>query len=191
MVKYIAAALLAGSLAVPAYAQEAEPFSGVKVEGLVGYDTTDVEGTDADGLAYGLGVGFDKQSGKMVFGIEGEATESELAECVDGVVVPADTLCARVGRDLYAGGRIGAVLGSRTLLYAKAGYTNARVKTVYDTGVVGTEVRESENLDGVRVGAGLEFAFGGSAFAKAEYRYSNYEQGFDRHQGLVGVGLRF
>lgn len=191
MRKYIAAALLAGALAAPAHAQEAEPFSGIKVEGLVGYDTTDVEGTDADGLAYGVGIGFDKQSGKMVFGIEGEAGESDLGECVDGVVVPADTLCARVGRDLYAGGRIGAVIGSRTLLYAKAGYTNARVKTVYDTGVVGTETTTSGNLDGVRVGGGLELALGKSAFAKAEYRYSNYEQGFDRHQGVVGFGLRF
>jgi outer membrane immunogenic protein len=191
MRKYIAAFLLAGALAVPAHAQEAEPFSGIKVEGLVGYDTTDVEGNDADGIAYGLGVGFDKQSGKMVFGIEAEATETSLGECVDGVVVPADTLCARVGRDLYAGGRIGTVIGSRTLLYAKAGYTNARVKTAYDTGVVGTETQAGENLDGLRVGGGLELALGKSAFAKAEYRYSNYEQGFDRHQGVVGFGLRF
>jgi outer membrane immunogenic protein len=191
MRKYIVAAFLAGSLAAPAYAQDGAPFSGVRVEGLVGYDTTEVEGIDADGLMYGLGVGFDHQAGRMVVGVEGEATETELRECVDAVIVPADTLCAQVGRDLYAGGRVGAVVGSSTLLYAKAGYTNARVKTQYDTGVVGTEARTAENLDGVRVGAGLEFAFGGNAFAKAEYRYSNYEQGFDRHQGLVGVGLRF
>ena len=34
-------------------------------------------------------------------------------------------------------------------------------------------------------------ALGPNTFVKAEYRYSNYEQGFDEHQGVVGLGFRF
>ena len=189
MRKFIVAALLAGSVATPALAQEAAPFTGLRVEGLVGYDTTDVEGEGSDGVAYGVGVGYDMQAGSAVFGIEGEATESTIDECVDDAIAVGDTLCANLGRDLYVGGRVGAVVGGSTLLYAKAGYTNTRVKADYTLGTTNTV--EGDNLDGIRVGAGAEFALGPNTFAKAEYRYSNYEQGFDRHQGLVGVGFRF
>src|SRR5688572_12130092 len=47
MRKYLLAALLAGVAVAPAMAQEAEPFSGARVEGVVGYDTTDVEGENS------------------------------------------------------------------------------------------------------------------------------------------------
>jgi outer membrane immunogenic protein len=32
---------------------------------------------------------------------------------------------------------------------------------------------------------------GTNSFAKAEYRYSNYEQGVERHQVMGGFGFRF
>lgn len=196
MRKFIVAALLAGSVvATPAMAQEADTsFTGLRIEGLAGYDTTDVEGDGTNGIVYGGAVGYDMQSGSMVFGVEAEATDSTVDECVDGAVIATDTLCADFGRDLYVGGRIGTALGGgRTLLYAKGGYTNARIAIDYEDGTAGTanDFVLGENLDGIRVGAGLEFALGTNAYAKAEYRYSNYEQGFDKHQGVVGFGFRF
>jgi outer membrane immunogenic protein len=192
MRKYIAAALLAGSLATPAFAQDSAPFSGLRVEGIVGYDTTDVEEESADGLLYGVGVGYDVQSGGLVFGVDGEINKSNLDECVAGTIVTGDELCARAGRDLYAGARIGAAVGSNMLVYARGGYTNARVTTSYDHPTnAALDLTERENLDGIRVGGGLEFAVGSNAFVKTEYRYSNYEQGFDRHQVVGGFGLRF
>jgi outer membrane immunogenic protein len=190
MRKYVFAALLASSIAVPAMAQEAAPFTGPRVEGIIGYDrggTEDVD--DSDGVLYGAGVGYDFQLGNMVAGIEGEFSESTVDECVSGVDIAGDELCAQVGRDLYVGGRIGSVVGANTLLYAKAGYTNGRLETEYDDGT--TEVESGENLDGVRLGAGIEHAVGPNSFVKAEYRYSNYEQGFEKHQGVVGFGFRF
>jgi outer membrane immunogenic protein len=194
MRKYIVAAVLAATAATPAFAQEvATPFSGVRVEGLAGYSTTDVEGEGSDGITYGAGVGYDFQSGGMVFGIEGEASDSTIDECVSDVVIAADELCVEEGRDLYVGGRIGGVVGTRTLLYVKGGYTNGRLKAVYEDGTAGTvnDFAQSENLDGVRVGAGAEFGLGGNSYAKIEYRYSNYEQGFDKHQAVAGFGFRF
>jgi outer membrane immunogenic protein len=194
MRKYIVAALFAAGLATPAFAQDTgATFSGVRVEGLGGYESAKVEGDSADGIVYGGAVGFDIQSGTMVFGVEGEFTDTNIDECVKGVTIATDTLCAEFGRDLFAGGRIGAVIGGSTLAYVKGGYTNARVALDYEDGTAGTtaDFKLGENLDGVRVGAGLEFAIGANTYAKAEYRYSNYEQGFEKHQGLVGFGFRF
>jgi outer membrane immunogenic protein len=193
MRKYLLAALLAGVAAAPAMAQEAEPFSGARTEAVVGYDTTDVEGENSDGIVYGAQVGYDIQSGNAVFGVEGEATDSTVDECVQDVDITGDELCLQAGRDLYVGGRAGVVVSPSMLLYGKAGYTNGRVAIEYDDGTAGTalDFEEGENLDGVRVGGGLEMAIGSNAYAKAEYRYSNYEQGFDRHQVVGGIGLRF
>ena len=193
MRKYLLSALLAGAFVTPAFAQDSAPFSGLRVEGLVGYDTTDVEGENSDGVVYGAQIGYDFNAGGAVVGIEGEVTDSTVDECVGDVDVTGDQLCVGAGRDLYVGGRVGVPVSPRVLAYGKAGYTNGRVNLDYEDGTAGTtlDFEEGENLDGVRVGGGLEFALGPNSYAKTEYRYSNYEQGFDRHQVVAGFGFRF
>lgn len=192
MRKLILAALVAGTAAAPAFAQDSGAFTGPRVEGIVGYESVGVEDLDDNtgGVTYGAGLGYDFQVGNLVAGIEGEVTDSTTEECSEGVEVAGDSLCAQIGRDFYAGARIGTVIGSRTLLYAKAGYTNARLQTEYDDGDEDV-IETGNNLDGVRLGAGAEFALGPNSFVKAEYRYSNYEQDFEKHQGVVGFGFRF
>ena len=112
-----------------------------------------------------------------MFGVEGEVTGSTAKETDAGVTVKA-------GRDLYAGVRAGYVVAPNTLLYAKGGYTNARV--IGET----ANVRVADNLDGFRLGAGVERQFG-RFYGKVEYRYSNYSQDVERHQVLAGLGVRF
>lgn len=193
MRRLICVALVTGSLATPALAQDAAPFSGPRVEGIVGYDRTEIENEGADGVGYGAAIGYDVQRGRAVFGAEGEIGESSVDECVRDVAIAGDNLCASAGRDLYVGGRVGGVVGRNLLLYGKAGYANSRLRLDYEDGTAGTalDFRQRENLDGVRVGGGLEMALGTNAYAKTEYRYSNYEQGFDRHQVVAGFGFRF
>lgn len=190
---YLLAALMAGSLATPALAQDRAPFTGPRVEGIVGWDRTQAEGAGhEDGVAYGAGVGYDIQMGGAVVGIEGEVSDANTDRCVGDFDVTGDKLCFKAKRDLYAGGRVGSVIGANTLLYAKAGYTNARYSLDYDDGGTGTSnFSDSSNLDGLRVGAGLEHSLGSNAYLKAEYRYSNYEKGFERHQVVGGFGVRF
>ena len=53
------------------------------------------------------------------------------------------------------------------------------------------DTSEGSNLDGIRVGGGVERALGGKSYVKTEYRYSNYQNGVSRHQVLAGVGIRF
>jgi len=191
MRKYILAALIAGSFAAPAMAQDSgrAPFTGVRVEGLLGWDRPQSGGDHRDGLLYGGGVGYDFQAGRAVLGLEGEASGSTAKDCVSNFAAAGDRLCTRTGRDLYVGGRVGALVAPSTLLYAKAGYTNARVRATYD--LAGTTTRTGQNLDGFRVGGGVEQAVGSRSFVKVEYRYSNYEKDVDRHQVVAGVGFRF
>jgi outer membrane immunogenic protein len=190
----VVASLAAASIAAPAFAQDTggrAPFTGFRVEGLAGWDRVQAQGGHKDGVAYGVGAGFDFQAGRAVVGIEGEAADASTRDCVNATVTAGDRLCADAGRDLYVGGRVGALVGPATLIYAKAGYTNARFRLNYTEPTGLNNFRLHENLDGVRVGAGIEQAVGRNAFVKAEYRYSNYEKGFERHQVVAGFGFRF
>ena len=188
----ILAVSTAASLAAPAMAQDdAAPvsFAGPRVEGLVGWDRLQNHRHDT-GVTYGGAVGYDFQHGRTVFGVDAEASDSTARRCV-GARTPADPRrCASAGRDLFVGGRIGRVVGSRTLLYGLAGYDNSRVGASLDdgTGRIGLGHRD---LDGVRVGAGAEYALGRHSFVKAEYRYTNSEDNWSRNQILGGVGFRF
>lgn len=196
--RIVATALLATvAFATPVFAQEgpsetATPFTGAHVEVVTGIDRLRGGGSGETGLGYGVAGGYDIQtSSGFLIGAEGEVTDSTGRDCNRSVLVAGDRACATVKRDLYAGGRAGFVSGN-TLIYGKVGYTNARVGASYEDGTASTtaDFRDSTNLDGVRVGGGLETNIG-RFLAKAEYRYSNYENGISRHQGLVGLGVRF
>ena len=193
MRKLVLIAAVTAASATPALAQPDAPFTGAHVEGMAGWDHAGRNGAgNNDGVAYGVGVGYDFQLGGAVAGDEGEAADATTDRCAGNVSVPGDELCFKAKRDLYAGARVGAVIGKQTLLYAKGGYTNARFGLDYDDGATGAgNFRTGRNLDGFRVGAGVERQLGTNTFAKAEYRYSNYQQGFDRHQVVAGVGVRF
>lgn len=187
-----AAAVLAAASAAPAFAQNAAPapFVGGHVEAITGYDSISVDGDSDGGIAYGIAGGYDfSLGGTMRAGLELEAAESTAEECASNVIVAGDEACVEARRDLYVGGRLGAVVGDNVLLYGKLGYTNARIAAVYDNGT--TVVSDAGNGDGIRAGAGVDVAFGRNMFVRAEYRYSNYESDFSRHQGVVGLGFRF
>ena len=192
MIKYAVAAFATMAAAAPAIAQEQGApvsFTGGHIEVIGGFDRPkfrDDEGGSetANAFTYGIAGGFDFESNGFVFGIEAEATEStaELCEL---------TVCVDAKRDLYAGGRIGAVVGGGTLLYVKGGYTNLRFGLdADDLGLDDDLDGINTNLDGVRAGIGAERNVG-NFLVKLEYRYSNYEADVDRHQAVVGVGFRF
>jgi outer membrane immunogenic protein len=220
MFKYVSGALLAGVAFLPAVAsaQDRGPFTGPRVEGVVGYDVlqsgeaddgTNTGGNEGDesvnGAVYGVGAGFDFDLGGVVLGVEGEYSDStgeqEFGETIDGT----DFLGRiAVGRDVYLGGRVGVTVTPRTLVYAKGGYTNTTIESAFSG--AGDSVDFDTSVDGWRLGAGVEQMIGTNVYAKAEYRYSNYnglkldddlfgDEDFDidldRHQVLAGVGLRF
>jgi len=200
-------ALLASTVAVPAMAQEAAPFTGPHIEALAGYDALGAGNADlddsADGFLYGVGLGYDFQIGGVIAGIEGEYSDSTTRVRGTDVVAIGDSARLNTDRDLYVGGRLGFAVAPSTMLYVKGGYTNARIEARYNDGL-GNTINDGTTLDGYRVGVGIEQKFnlfGPSGFVKAEYRYSNYrnldvgnsdvETDLDRHQALIGVGVRF
>lgn len=211
------AAALAAGIAAPAAAQDdaRRPFTGARVGAIIGYDRMQPGSgpnssiradNNADGLTYGVDAGYDFNAGSVVLGAEGEVAGST-AKVTNNPVAAGALGYGRVkaGRDLYVGGRVGFPVASHTLLYAKAGYTNQRLDLTANNGTVTTG--NHYNLDGYRIGAGLEQQISGNAYAKVEYRYSNYGNArfeyanggntnnfsvdTDRHQVAVGVGLRF
>ena len=193
MNKMFVAVIVAATVATPAYAQSDQPFTGFRLEAVGGWDRVQADGGHDNGVTFGAGVGYDFQLGGAVVGIEGEASDSTTKECAADVLEIGDELCIKAGRDLYAGARVGAVVGTGTLLYVKGGYTNARATVDYDAAPAGilTDHKASDNLDGFRVGGGVEHKLGQNAFLKAEYRYSNYQGDFARHQVVAGAGFRF
>lgn len=195
----ISAFALAASAAAPAMAQdEGVAFDGPYVAGMVGYDKvridTPVGGGSDDGVLFGGVVGFDKNIRGVVIGIEGEYSDSNVKESANDVFVAGDSVSLKSGRDLYAGVRLGGEIAPGILFYAKGGYTNAKVKSVYDDGV--TIVTDSDNLEGYRLGTGVETNVAGF-LARVEYRYSDYGNykgtGLkpDRHQVAMMLGYRF
>ncbi|HET8613408.1 MAG TPA: porin family protein [Sphingomonas sp.] len=175
--------------AAPAAAQTA-PFTGAHVDGIIGWDRLQNNGHNDD-IMYGLNAGYDfgTRSG-TIFGVEAEIADSNNKSCYGAETVADPRVCAKAARDIYVGGRIGKVITPRTMIYAKAGYTNARVKLTSDDGTGQTTLGHSD-LDGIRLGVGAEYALSPNSFVKAEYRYSNYEKGFSRNQLLTGIGFRF
>lgn len=95
------------------------------------------------------------------------------------VVVGAEATAANVfdRADLGVGARLGYVVNENVLAYVRGGYSNL------DLG--------ARSVDGATVGGGLEVNVAGPVFAKAEYRYTDFEGNLGRHGGLVGVGIRF
>lgn len=81
-------------------------------------------------------------------------------------------------RDLGAAVRVGYVINENILAYGKVGYTNFK-----PTGRL--------ELEGLRLGGGLEANLVGPVYAKVEYRYTDFEGRSGKHNGLVGVGVRF
>src|SRR3546814_20454988 len=101
-------------------------------------------------------------------------------------LVTGDSARLKTGRDLYAGVRVGGPITQNVMLYAKGGYTNAKVKSVYDDGA-GVSLSDSDELDGYRLGAGVEYARG-PILGRLEYRYSSYGKynsvDVERHQEI-------
>jgi outer membrane immunogenic protein len=191
-VALFASAIALAALAAPA---SAAVTTGGRVEGIIGWDrgVVDLEDFGADerlkasGIVYGVGVGYDFAFGQTAsFGIDLEASDATTdMDLTDGV----DSAELSIGRDLYVGGRITTALSDNVNLYFKAGYTNARIKGTTDIGGVVTS--ESANADGARGGVGVQFGFGANTYIGGEYRYSNYEADFSRHQAVGTLGFRF
>lgn len=194
------AAVLASTTA--AHAQESEgSFTGIRVEGVAGWDNFSAgsrESDSKDGFMGGGAIGYDYDMNGVVLGAEAELTATSASATVNGVFVPSDIAHLSADADIYLGARLGYAFSPQFLGYVKAGWTNLGVTADYTPNVPGEPFRQdSTSTDGYRVGLGLEYRFAGGIYAKGEYRYSNYgsirdfDIDTDRSQIVVGLGYRF
>lgn len=162
--------LLLAFMAAPSTAAN---FSGPRIEFHAGWDKLVLDGSE-DGVTYGGGIGYDIDAGSAVLGVEANLDFATTEERFGAIEAKAE-------RDISALVRAGFKIGETALVYAKAGYTNAR----FEAGAV------SDEFEGVRIGVGVEVAFSDTAFGKSEFRHSDYEAGIERSQLLLGIGMRF
>jgi outer membrane immunogenic protein len=175
------------ALATPAFAQDAggiEAYAGV----LAGYDHVVLKAAGdsgtKDGFVYGGVIGAQSTIGSStVIGVEGEVTGATTKESDTDVFAAGDRLQLKAGRDFFVGARLGFRANPNVLVYAKGGYTNARVTAKY-TDVSGT-IEDGDNMDGYRIGAGVEVGEGKLRF-RGEYRFSDYG---DYKLGGVNTGI--
>ena len=173
-------ALVSTGVAAPAMAQEEriDTYAGL----IGGYDHVRLEafGTNEskDGFVYGavLGAQSDIGTNNFVMGLEAEITGATTKERVG-------TESIKAGRDLSFSLRMGVRPSEGVLVYAKAGYTNARI--TYEDTDPASRIKVSDNLQGIRLGGGVDVGSGPLRW-RAEYRYSNYG---DFEVGGVSTGI--
>ena len=181
----LAATTGAFAIAAPACAE------GPRAEIHTGVDVIAADGDSQTGITYGIGVGYDiAVSPKWEVGVDLSADYATTEGCETSAIVANDKACVDARRDLAAALRVGYKVSEQGTLYALAGYTNARFQAAYTT-PAGVTTRDSANFDGFRLGAGYQHASGDKLYGKVEYRYSNYEGNIERHQGLIGLGVKF
>jgi outer membrane immunogenic protein len=185
-----------------ATAASAEPFNGPFVGVQAGWSQDDV-GTPSTPLGdVGVNRSQDSLSGGVFLGYDYKISPRVVVGAEAGVQLGADDSIVRDNgtslvtidpkRSLDLTARAGYLVNDDTLVYARGGYTNARVRTsIQDSAGIRSA---SADRDGWLVGGGVEHALSDNVSARLEYRYSDLGEGdggFDRHQALFGIAYRF
>ena len=186
------------SLTAPAMAQHFDgPSAGVQVgwvqndlrtpDSALGTVTVDAS---QDSPVVGGYIGYDKEFGKFVLGAEGGLSVGTDDRVTFGSGIGSVSIDPKRSFDLTARG--GYLVTPQTLLYARGGYANDRVRATL--GSPSGPIAETENRDGWLVGGGVERVILPQLSARLEYRYADLSEGegqYDRHQVLTGVTFRF
>ncbi len=208
--------IIAGSLGIVAVAApaSAQNFSGPRVEGRIGWDGTNISikdtrdfggrgsfssGSTASDLSIGGELGFDVESSGFAFGAYAGADFGENDE-----PFPDRRVTFETGRNFTAGVRGGFVITPSVLLYAKGGYSKARISPKFTTGATTAQQAAFANFDrnpnGFHAGGGVEFAMSGSIYGRLDYAHHKYESfdvdpnsefSFRRNQVTAAIGFRF
>lgn len=179
----LALALAATAAAAPAMADAPK---GARIEAQIGFDHASYDASQygygtysKNGFNYGGTIGYDLPVASNVsVGIDVGANGST-AKYTSG------SAALKLGRDLYAGGRVSYAFTTKANLYALVGYTNGRIS------LSAPGYYEAANGDGVRFGAGLQHAVTDKGYLSLQYDHTSYQDHFSRDRVLVGAGIRF
>ena len=188
-------------ISIVAHPAAAQNFDGPSVGAQAGWVENDLHNpkTDLgvvpinaskDSATIGAFAAYDHEIGKFVIGGElgVDFGTSDSVNASSGT----NSFHVNPRRSFDASLRGGFLVDPKTLVYARGGYTNDRVRTIISTG--SSIVTASEDRDGWLVGAGVERVIIPHVSARIEYRYADLSEGdgkYDRHQVLTGVAWRF
>ena len=186
----LAAALSAQSASAGTLRAEAIAGWDRVAQGSSPYSLPTMFNGSASGAVYGGAIGYDQPVGPAIsIGIDAELDSSTAKKTDFG-----NTFNAR--RDLYVGGRVTLSVSPVTKVYAKLGYSNARLSGYQGPvnlpgGITFGNFTTAYDVDGMRVGAGLQQDILPKVYLLAEYRYTKYKRTVSRNQVVAGVGIRF
>jgi opacity protein-like surface antigen len=165
-----------GSMLGPLTATSATPWTGLYVGAGAGYQVADtelsvpgtsiVDGLSGHGWAADGRLGFDWQASgtPIVVGVLGGYNIGEAEfKALNGAI------SATLEPTLYAGGRVGVALPTKTLLYGGAAYQQAKGTVTFGPGSA------SDTQNGVMYLAGIEQLVAPGLSIGAEYSLSQYE----------------
>jgi len=204
--KYIVPAVVAATLAVPAFAQDTtsasatgagSSFTGARAEVFGGYLHTQsrfrggsaatVTGNrNASTGTAGVELGYDLPIGDRF--VAGPLASFSLNTTPAGSCVGSATACVKPEMDWSAGGRVGAKMGDKALIYAKGAYVDTRSGSRQL--VASTLVNGHDWKSGWRAGVGAEYAVSPHAYVKAEYDYTRTGRENLDQQGMPGTNVR-
>ncbi|QDV54181.1 outer membrane protein [Rosistilla oblonga] len=127
---------------------------------------------DSDGFSGGVHGGFNRQRGKLVYGIELDYTLTDLdatAPCFN----PAFDCGASSDWNASVRGRFGIAF-DRLLLFGTAGFAFADYEGFTQLIATGVTYDDEKTLTGGTYGGGLEYAVSERLRVRSEYRYSNF-----------------
>lgn len=191
---------LASAMSLHGVAQ-AQTFDGPSVGAQGGWVENDLKDTETelgvitidasrDSPTFGGFIGYDKTIGNFVLGAEAGINLGTSDTVSGGSLSGPVTIDPKWSYDLTA--RAGYLVTPKTLVYARGGYANDRVR-ITDDALTGPVIA-TENREGWLIGGGVEREIIPQVSARVEYRYSGLgedEGTFDRHQTLLGVTYRF
>jgi outer membrane immunogenic protein len=174
-------------------------FRGFRLEGNLGLDHFQSQGTNSDKFGYGGTFGFDGQLGdRIVIGPEvsywrpGNGNEN----CTDGV--NGGSVCHKGFEQWGAAVRAGYLVTPSTLVFAKGGYASQEQRKRFDpaAGSGETGYYNHGRTNGYQVGGGVEYSFDKlqtplPVYVNAQYVYSNFSDHTSTQRAMMGIGVRF
>ncbi|PXA85015.1 hypothetical protein DMC47_38410 [Nostoc sp. 3335mG] len=201
----LTAAMLAAT-ATTAQAQDATTtdshsgtsFRGFRIEGDVGGDRYQAQGTHNNKFGYGGTVGFDGQIGRVVIGPEASYWRANNWSQNCTGETGGGTLCNKSFEEWGAAVRAGYLVTPQTLVFAKGGYVSNEQRQAFAAPAGGTPFYNHYRTDGYQVGGGVEYTVGdkfsgplSGLYVSGQYVYSQYDDHTARQRAMLGVGLRF
>jgi outer membrane immunogenic protein len=177
----------------PVYAP-AFSWTGLYVGANVGYGWG--EGfNDPEGWFGGGQVGYNVQTGSLVFGLEIDYQGAGI-DASGGNSSPAAAFIGSASSEISSFGTVRGRIGmafDRVLVYATGGFAFAEVDTSLAAIQTGTGNRlgfsESDTRTGYVLGAGVEWAFAPKWSFKLEYQYLNFDKDSVTVQSFTAGGL--